>query len=151
MDSLEKFDYRNFGKFFNEIISNPDVVKKRDFLAEKALDWFEISADDIETIDKLEIVKNLYKYISLSFYLSFYNDPKAASKIDILSLKNVEREFPKETRILKKNTENWQYFLTYYSGIIDALSMVVRLKGNKSFTSIINSDDDEFDEDDDNE
>ena len=125
---MEKFNYRNFGKFFNEIISNPDIVKKRDFLAEK----------DLKEIDKLEAVKDLYKYISLSFYMAF-SDNEDASKIDIMSLKKIEREFPEDVYTLKKNPGSWQYLVAYYNGMIDAYSRMLKLKDNRSFKTLFNN------------
>lgn len=146
---MEKFNYGNFGKFLNEIVSNPDVVKKRDFLAEKAYEWFDISRDEIGFIDKDDVVKEIYKYLSLSFYIAFKNNPEA-SKIDIMNIKSVERSFPDEVYFLQKNIENWQYLLTYYSGLIDGLCRTLVKKDGIPFKRFIDGSLNE-DEDDEHE
>ena len=107
--------------------------------------WFDVSADDVTMIDKLEIIKDLYRFISLSYYLVF-KDNEEASKLDIISVKKVEKEFPDDIYRLNKAPESWQYMLTYYSGIIDALSRVVKTKDNKNFKELLDQDNDESSE-----
>ena len=136
MNHLEKFDYRNFGKFINEIVSNPDIVKKRDFLAEKAYEWFEVSKNDIAFVDKDQVIKDLYKYMCMTFYIVFKDNPEA-TKIDILNIKTIEKNFPNEVYYLNKNVDNWQYTLTYYSGIIDALSNVLKMRDGQPFKKLV--------------
>lgn len=136
MNSLEKFNYNNFGKFINEIVSNPNIVQKRDFLAEKAYAWFGISNNDIDFINKKDVVKELYRYMCLSFYIVFKDNPEA-KKTDIMNIKVIEKNFSEDVYRLKKNIDSWQYYLTYFSGIIDGLSMVLKTKDGKPFKEMI--------------
>lgn len=136
MNSLEKFNYNNFGKFINEIVSNPKIVQKRDFLAEKAFAWFGISENDIDFVQKKEIVKELYRYMCLSFYIVFKDNPDA-KKMDIVNIKTIEKNFAEDVYKLKKNIDSWQYYLTYFSGLIDGLSSTLKTKDGKSFKELI--------------
>ena len=127
----------NFGKFIEEMSSNPDVLKQRDFLVEKALEWFEISEDDIKLIEKKDIVKNLYKYMALIFYMAFKDSPEM-SKTDKINIKTIERELPEDVYFLKRNVEIWNYLLTYYSGMVDAFATVLQMKDNQTFKNMMN-------------